>query len=85
MMISNIIIILILYLLSYIFNYYIIQYISVYVYTSLLSNILLILIIDSYNLILERDSIYNDYIKLSKELKIISIENDKLHKIIKNI
>ena len=74
----------ILYILSYIYNYYIIQYISVYIYTSILTNIIIILIIDSYNIILERNLIETDYNKLSRELKLIAIENDKLHKIINN-
>lgn len=84
MNISNIIVIMILYILSYIYNYYIIQYISVYIYTSILTNIIIILIIDSYNIILERNLIETDYNKLSRELKLIAIENDKLHKIINN-
>lgn len=82
MNISNIIILLFLYLLSYIYNYYIIQYISVYIYTSILTNVVIILFIDSYNIILEKDMIYMNYIKLSKEMKLIAIENAKLHKII---
>ena len=84
MYISNIIVIMILYILSYIYNYYIIQYISVYIYTSILTNIIIILIIDSYNIILEKNLIETDYNKLSRELKLIAIENDKLHKIINN-
>jgi hypothetical protein len=84
MNITIIITLLILYMLSYIYTYYIIQYISIYIYTSILTNIIIILFIDSYNIILERDNIYIDYIKLSKEMRLIAIENSKLHKLVSN-
>jgi len=81
MNVCNIIVLIILYILSYIVNLCIIEYISInniYIYTSILSYIILILGIDSFNLIKDNDYYNNENRNIHKLLELQIIENNKL-------
>jgi hypothetical protein len=81
MNVCNIIVLIILYILSYIVNLYIIDYLSInniYIYTSILSYIIIILGIDSFNLIKDNDYYNNENRNIHKLLELQIIENNKL-------
>ena len=88
MNVSNIIVLIILYILSYIVNLYIIEYLSINninIYTSILSYIILILGIDSFNLIKDNDYYNNENRNIHKLLELQIIENNKLKLYLKKI
>jgi hypothetical protein len=81
MNVCNIIVLIILYILSYIVNLYIIEYLSInniYIYTSILSYIIIILGIDSFNLIKDNDYYNDENRNIHKLLELQIIENNKL-------
>lgn len=83
MNINHIFIIINIYILSYISSYLIIEYVSKYIYTSIITSLLIICVIDSYNLLEERDNLHMEYKNTYKLLELQMIENRKLEDIIK--
>ena len=79
----NIIILTCLFSLSYIFNYYIIEYVSIYIYSSILTLLLIISILDGFNLLNDKDNLYIEYENTYKLLELQIIENKKLEAVIK--
>lgn len=82
--ICNILTLIYLFILSYICNYYLLEYVSKYIYTSIILSLLIISIIDGFNLLDERDKLYIDYKNTYKLLELQIIENNKLESIIKS-
>jgi hypothetical protein len=74
-----------LFIISYVINSYLILYISIELYTTILIYFIIIFAIDSYNLIVEKEHINNEYISIHKLLELQLIENTRLQKIIKQI
>ena len=83
MNICHLLIILYLYILSYVYNYFILKYVSIYIYTSILTTLLIIIAIDSYNILDEKYKIMVLYNNTYKLLELQMIENKKLQEIIK--
>ena len=83
MNICHLLIILYLYILSYVYNYFILKYVSIYIYTSILTTLLIIIAIDSYNILDEKYNIMILYNNTYKLLELQMIENKKLQEIIK--
>ena len=79
----NIIILTYLFVLSYIFNYYILEYVSIYIYSSVLTSLLIISILDGFNLLNDKDNLYIEYENTYKLLELQIIENKKLEAAIK--
>jgi|694.fasta_scaffold05006_11 hypothetical protein len=79
----NIIILSYLFVLSYIFNYYLLEYISINIYSSILTSLLIISILDGFNLLNERDNLNIEYENIYKLLELQIIENKKLETAIK--
>jgi hypothetical protein len=82
--IYNILTLVYLFILSYICNYYILEYVSIYIYTSIILSILIISIIDGFNLLDEKNNLYIEYKNIYKLLELQIIENNKLETIIKS-
>jgi hypothetical protein len=61
---------------------YILSYISIYMYISIINTLLLISIVDSYNLLTEKENLYIEYKNTHKLLELQLIENKKLQEII---
>ena len=80
---NNIITLIILFVLSYIFNYYILEYISIYIYSSIISSLLILSILDGFNLLNDKDNLYIEYENTYKLLELQLIENSKLEAAIK--
>ena len=62
---------------------YVLSYISLYIYVSIINTLLLISIIDSNNLLMEKNNLYIEYRNTHKLLDLQLIENKKLQEIIK--
>ncbi len=62
---------------------YVLSYISLYIYISIINTLLLISIIDSYNLLMEKNNLYIEYRNTHKLLELQIIENKKLQEMIK--
>lgn len=73
-----------LFIISYICNYYLLEYVSTHIYTSIITLLLIISIIDGFNLLDERDNLYIEYKNTYKLLELQIIENNKLQTIIKS-
>jgi hypothetical protein len=82
--IYNILTLIYLFIISYICNYYLLEYVSKHIYTSIITSLLIISIIDGFNLLDERDNLYIEYKNTYKLLELQIIENNKLETIIKS-
>jgi len=81
--IKNLFILIYLFILSYLLNNFILIYISQYIYSSILTSLLIITIIDGFNLLEERNNYYLEYKNTYRLLELQLIENNKLEKVIK--
>ena len=82
--IYNILTLIYLFIISYICNYYLLEYVSKHIYTSIITSLLIISIIDGFNLLDERNKLYIEYKNTYKLLELQIIENNKLETIIKS-
>jgi hypothetical protein len=82
--IHTIIILIYIFIISYICNYYFLEYVSKYIYTSIILSLLIISIIDGFNLLDERNKLYIEYKNTYKLLELQIIENNKLEAVIKS-
>ena len=83
MNIDNILVLAYLFVLSYIFNYVILLQISAHIYTSIITSLLVITIVDGFNLIDEKDKLCQECRNMNKLLDLQIIENEKLNTAIK--
>ena len=83
MNIYNILVLAYLFVLSYIFNYVILLQISAHIYTSIITSLLVITIVDGFNLIDEKDKLCQECRNMNKLLDLQIIENEKLNTAIK--
>jgi hypothetical protein len=79
----NILILSYLFTLSYIFNYYFLNYVSITIYSTILTSLLIISILDGFNILNERDNLNIEYKNIYKLLELQIIENKKLETAIK--
>ena len=83
MNLCHVFVIIYMYIISYIFNYIILEYVSIYNYTSLITSLLIIISIDCYNILDEKDKLTIEYKNTNKLLELQLIENTKLQETIK--